>query len=70
MEAISDDRPHIFHRKLLSAQGIPSKYCFYVIKTTLFTTYLFKDLLSCTSPQQSNSRLRRTASTEKWGRHG
>ena len=47
-----------------SAQGIPSKYCFYVIKTTLFTTYLFKDLLSYTSPQQSNSRLRRTATTE------
>ena len=64
IEAISDDRPHIFHRKRLSAQGIPSKYCFYVKNTTLFTTYLFKDLLSCTSPQQSNSRLRRTASTE------
>ena len=48
-----------------SAQCIPSKYCFYVIKTTLFTTYLLlKDLLSCTSSQQSNSRLRRTASTE------
>ena len=64
MEAISDDRPHIFHRKLLSAQGIPSKYCFYEIKTTLLTTYLFKLLLSCTSPQQSNLRLRGTASTE------
>ena len=55
---------HTLHGKLLSAQGIPSKFCFYVIKTTLFTTCLFKDLLSCTSPQQSNSRLRRTASTE------
>ena len=51
----------------ISAQGIPSKYCFYVKNTTLFTTYLFKDLLSCTSPQQSNSRLRRTASTEYMG---
>ena len=57
-------KDHTFFIGNLSAQGIPSKYSFYVIKITLFTTYLFKDLLSCTSPQQSNSLLRRTASTE------